>query len=42
MTCITLYNICIDRSNPCQPRWRLEVEKLELMEKSLSRAVDKN
>ena len=39
-----LYNlrfICNDRSDPCQSRWRLDVEQLELMEKPLSRAVDK-
>ena len=36
-----LHNICIDRPYPCQSRWRLEVEQLELMEKPLSRAVDK-
>ena len=41
MACIALHNICIDRSDPCQPRWRLEVEQLDLIEKPLSRAEDK-
>ena len=41
MACVALHNICIDRSDLCQPRWRLEVEQLELMEKSLSQAFDK-
>ena len=31
MACITLHNICIDRSDPCKPRWRLEVNKLDLI-----------
>ena len=41
MARIALRNICIDRSESCQPRWRLEVKQMELMEKPLSRAVDK-
>ena len=41
MACIALHNIRTDRSNHCQPRWRLEVEQLESMEKPLSYAVDK-
>ena len=41
MAFIALHNICVDRSDPCQPRRRLKVEQLELMEKPLSRAVDK-
>ena len=41
MACIALHNICIDRSDPSQLRYRLEVELLELMEKPLFRAVDK-
>ena len=41
MACIALHNICTGRSDPCQPRWGLEVEQLELMEKLLSRAADK-
>ena len=40
MACIALHSICINRSDPCQPQWRLEVEQLELTEKPLSRAVD--
>ena len=32
MACIGLHKICIDKSNLCQPRWRKEVEQLELKE----------
>ena len=31
MVCITLHNICIDRNDPCKPRWRLEVDELNLI-----------
>lgn len=31
MTCILLHNICIDRNDPCKPRWRLEVNQLNLI-----------
>ena len=41
MACIALHNICIDRSNSWQTRWRLEIEQLELMEKLLFHAEDK-
>ena len=41
MACIALHNIFIDKSDPCQPRWRLDLEQLDLIEKSTSRAEDK-
>ena len=41
MACIALHNIFIDKSDPCQPRWRLDLEQLDLIEKSPSRAEDK-
>ena len=31
MSCIALLNICIDRSDPCQTQWGLEVEQLEIL-----------
>ena len=31
MTCITLHNICIHRDDPCKPRWRLDVNQLNLL-----------
>ena len=30
MACVMLHNFCIAKLNPCNPRWRLSVEKLEL------------
>ena len=31
MACITLYNLCIEISDPSQPRWRLEVDDLVIL-----------
>lgn len=31
MVCIVLHNICIHRNDPCKPRWRLEVDELNLI-----------
>ena len=31
MACIDLHNICIEKNDPCKPRWRLEVKKLHLI-----------
>ena len=31
MTCILLHNICIHMNDPCKPRWRTEVSKLNLI-----------
>ena len=31
MACIALHNICIEKNDPCKPRWRLEVKKLHLI-----------
>ena len=31
MACIALHNLCIEKNDPCQPRWRLEVKKLNLI-----------
>ena len=33
MACIMLHNLCIEHNDPCEPRWRLEVNNLELFEK---------
>ena len=30
MACVMLHNLCIARNDPCNPRWRLTVKKLEL------------
>ena len=41
MTCIALDNLCVEISDPCQPRWRLEVDDLNLIPKRLPRAEGK-
>ena len=41
MTGIALHNLCIEISDPCQPRWRLVVDDLDLIQKILRRAEDK-
>ena len=41
MACIAFHNLCIEISDPCQPRWRLEVDDLDLIRKRLRRAEDK-
>ena len=41
MACIALHNLCIETSDPCQPRWILEVDDLDLIRKRLRRVEDK-
>ena len=41
MAFIALHNLCIEISDPCQPRWRLEVNDLDLIQKRLHLAEDK-
>ena len=41
MACIALNKLCIEISDPWQPRWRLEVDDLDLIRKRLRRAQDK-
>ena len=41
MAFIALHNLCIEISDPCQPRWRLEVDDLDLIRKRLRWAEDK-
>ena len=31
MTCILLHNICIAKNDPCNPRWKLKVDELNLV-----------
>ena len=40
MACIALHNLCIELADPCQPRWKLEVQKLALIRKQLHREED--
>ena len=42
MACIMLHNLCIERNDPCEPRWKLEVKDTELFEKPLKRIEDSN
>lgn len=41
MACIALHNICISRNDPCNPRWKLEVHKLQLVRKPTNKTKDK-
>ena len=41
IVCIALHNLCIEISDPCQPRSRLEVDDLDLIRKILRREEDK-
>ena len=40
MACIVLHNLCIELADPCQPRWKLEVQELVLTRKQLHREED--
>ena len=42
MACIMLNNLWIEHNDPCEPRWRLQVNELELFEKPLKLNVDIN
>ena len=42
MSCVMLHNLCIEYNDPCEPRWRLEVNDLELFEKPLKSNSDIN
>ena len=42
MSCIMLHNLCIKHKDPCEPRWRLEVKELSLMDRKTTRGEDKN
>ena len=37
MACIALHKLCIELADPCQPRWKLEVQELALIKKQLHR-----
>ena len=40
MAYIALHNLCIELADPCQPRWKLQVQKLALIWKQLHREED--
>lgn len=41
MCCIALHNLCIKRNDPCNPRWKLEVEDLNIIRKATKRTQDR-
>ena len=41
MACIALHNMCIAEDDPCQPRWQLEVQDLDLITDSIIRYENK-
>ena len=40
MACIAWHNLCTEIYDPCQSRWRLEVDDFDLIQKRLRRAED--
>ena len=42
MTCIALHNICIHRCDPCKPRWRLDIQELNLIRNGSTAEADAN
>ena len=40
MACIALHNMCISVSDPCKPRWKLQLKDLGLMKKHIKRTED--
>ena len=41
MACIMLRNLCINMNDPSEPRWRLEIEELEVGDKTVMCAPNK-
>ena len=41
MSCIMLHNLCIELHDPCEPRWKLEVEEMELADMKFNRLPSK-
>ena len=41
MTCVFLHNLCNARLDPCNPRWKLHVDELSLVEKNIPRTKNK-
>ena len=41
MACIALHNLCIDENDPCEPRWVLEVDELDLIRTCITRTENK-
>ena len=41
MACVLLDDLCIARQDPCNPRWKLHVDKLSLVERNIPRTENK-
>ena len=41
MACVMLHNFCIAKHHPCNPRWRLSVEELELNSTVIKRRANR-
>lgn len=41
MACVLLDDLCIARQDPCNPRSKLHVDKLSLVERNIPRAENK-
>lgn len=41
MACVLLDDLCIARQDPCNPRWKLHVDKLILVERNIPRTKNK-
>ena len=41
LLCILLHNLCIAMKDPCKPRWRLSVQKLQLADFIFDRQENK-
>lgn len=41
MACVMLHNLCIATNDPCNPRWKLSVEELELLSRTIKRSESK-
>ena len=41
MACVKLHNFCIAKHDPCNSRWRLSAEELELNNTAIKRRANK-
>ena len=42
IACLMLHNLCMATNDPCNSRWRLSVEELELTNKIINRSESKS
>ena len=41
MACVLLHNLCIERRDPCNPRWKLRVDQINMIPRNVPRKEDK-